>query len=141
MPLNIPNEGERQILRLALNNVSQEDLWLTLFGNNVTPAENDNVTFYTELTGGGYANIQLTGANWTVANGNNAVATYAAQTWTFTGATTSNTVYGYMVKGKVSMTVYWSEKFSDGPYPINNNGDAITITPRLELNNPGDPGA
>jgi len=132
MPLNAPNEGERKMLQLIVNNASGENLYLTLFGNNMTPAENDNVTFYTEITGGGYANIVLTGANWSIANGNNAVATYAAQTFSFTGATTPNTVYGYMVKG-ISHTVYWAERFSDGPYAINNNGDAITVTPRLEL--------
>jgi hypothetical protein len=133
MPLNAPNEGERRMLQLILNNTAQDDQFLTLFGNNMTPAENDTVAFYTEITGGGYANITLVGANWTVSNGNNAVATYAAQTFNFTGATTSNTVYGYMVKSKTTMTVLWAERFSDGPYPINNNGDAITITPRLEL--------
>jgi hypothetical protein len=133
MPLNSPNEGERRMLQLILNNTPQDDQFLVLFGNNMTPAENDNVTFYTEITGGGYANITLAGANWTVSNGNNAVATYAAQTFSFTGATTPNTVYGYMVKSKTTMTVLWSERFSDGPYPINNNGDAITVTPRLEL--------
>lgn len=133
MPLNSPNEGERRMLQLILNNTAQEDFYLTLFGNNMTPAENDNVTFYTEISGGGYANISLVGANWTASNGNNSFATYAAQTFNFTGATTPNTVYGYMVKGKTSNTVMWAERFSDGPYPINNNGDAITITPRLEL--------
>jgi hypothetical protein len=133
MPLNAPNEGERRMLQLIVNAATPEDLYLVLFGNNVTPAENDTAATFTEISGGGYANISLAGASWSVANGNNAVATYAAQTFTFTGATTPNTVYGYVVKGKTSNTVFWCERFSDGPYPINNNGDAITITPRLEL--------
>lgn len=133
MPLNAPNEGEARMLKYIVNFTAPEDLYLVLYGNNVTPAENDTNLTYQEVSGGGYANISLAGANWTVVPGNNAVATYAAQTWNFTGATTPNTVYGYIVKGKTSNTVMWAEKFSDGPYPINNNGDAITITPRLEL--------
>lgn len=133
MPLNSPNEGEARMLEFIVNKTAPQDLYLVLFGNNVTPAENDTNLTYTEISGGGYANISLAGANWTVTPGNNAVATYSAQTYNFSGATTPNTVYGYLLKGKTSNTVMWSERFSDGPYPINNNGDAITITPRLEL--------
>jgi hypothetical protein len=133
MPLNAPNEGEARMLEFIVNKATPQDLYLVLWGNNVTPAENDTNLTYQEISGGGYANISLVGANWTVTPGNNAVALYAAQTFNFTGQTTANTVYGYLLKGKTSNTVMWSERFSDGPYPINNNGDAITITPRLEL--------
>ncbi len=141
MPIAVPNEGEQRMLELVLNKSSGENLYLILFGNNVSPSENDNVANYTEISSGGYANKSLTGANWSVANGNNCVATYTAQTFSFTGATSPNTVYGYALKQVTSMRLMWTERFSDGPYAINNNGDSITITPRIELNNPTDPGA
>jgi hypothetical protein len=133
MPLNAPNEGESRMLEYIVNKSTPATLYLKLFGNNMTPAENDTAASFTEVSGGGYANKSMTPANWTVANGNNAVATHTAQTFTFTGATTPNTVYGYYLVSSTDNRVMWSERFSDGPYAINNNGDSITITARLEL--------
>jgi hypothetical protein len=125
------------MLELIVNKQSTtSNLNLKLYGNNGTPGDQDNAVgtfWYTEISGGGYLQKVLDGAVWGVANGNNCVATYTAQTWSFTGATTPNTVYGYYVTQNVGGRLMWSERFTDGPYAINNNGDAITITPRIEL--------
>lgn len=53
--------------------------------------------------------------------------TYAAQTFTFTGA--AGNVYGYFLKRATGGELVVAERFSDGPYNIANNGDTITITP------------
>lgn len=131
--LNAPNEGESRMLETIVNKTAAETLTLKLFGNNITPGEADTAATYTEVSGGGYAAKTMTGANWTAANGSNSYITHSAQTFSFTGATTPNTVYGYYLVQSTSNRVMWAERFSDGPYAINNNGDSITITARLEL--------
>lgn len=131
MPFNVPNEGESRMLEYIVNKVAPENLVLRLFGNNFTPGENDNTASLTEISGGGYASKTLVGASWSVANGNNAIATYATQSFVFTGPTTPNAVYGYYIT--TSNRLMLVERFADGPYPINNNNDSISVTPKLEL--------
>ena len=32
----------------------------------------------------------------------------------------------------------WGERFTDGPYPITNNGDVIKVTPKLQVKKQGE---
>lgn len=126
MALSFPNGGEDIALSYLVNKVATpENLVLRLYTSDTTPAEGDVVGTYTEATGNGYSAITLTGASWTVSGG----ATYAQQTFTFTGAL--GNVYGYYYTRATSADLVASERFSDGPYNIQNNGDQIKITPTI----------
>jgi len=108
-------------------------LTIKLFTNNVTPADTDTAGTYTEATGGGYAAKTITNGSWTVTVGNDpSDAAYAQQTWTFTGALTTNpTIYGYYVVD-ADGTLLWAEKLAASFTPAN-NGDELKITPKFQL--------
>lgn len=132
MALLVPNGGEVIALSyLVGKTASTENLVLRLFTNNKTPAEADVVGDYTEATGNGYASITLTGASWSVTGGAPTTAAYAQQTFTFTGAL--GNVYGYYLTRATTGDLVYSERFSDGPYAIANNGDQIKVTPSITL--------
>lgn len=134
MALVVPDVGEVRLLGMALGTLAQEDQTLKLFVTNVTPAEGDTAGTYTEATGGGYAAKTLTAANWpdpTTAAGTTS-SSYAEQTYTFTGALTTNpTIYGYFVVGATSTVLLWAE-LAGATFTPANNGDTYKVTPRLE---------
>lgn len=127
--LLVPNNGEGDALGFFVNKVAPETLVLRLYTNNITPAETDVAATYTEAAGNGYASISLTGASWTVVEGAPSEASYAQQTFTFTGAL--GNVYGYFQTRTTSGRIALAERFTDGPYNIVNNGDQIKITPKV----------
>lgn len=131
MTLLVPNEGESQILGIMLGKIAIESLRLRLYSNNKTPAEADTPASYTEATGGGYASVLLTAANWTLTEGAPTLAEYPMVTFTFTGGI--GNIYGYYVTGETSNKVRWAERFTDGPYDVQATGDQISVTLRVTL--------
>lgn len=129
MTLLVPNNGEGDGLGYFVNKTAPQDLVLCLFTNNITPAETDTTATYTEAAGNGYANAALAGANWVVTEGAPSNASYAQQVFGFTGAL--GNVYGYFLKRAASGRIAWAERFTGGPYDIQNNGDQIKITPTI----------
>jgi hypothetical protein len=125
--------GQDQALGYVTNKVtSTENLVYRLFATNVTPSHTDTFGTYTEATGGGYSSIALTGASWSIsATGGVATASYAQQTYTFTGALTTNaTIYGYFVTGATNTTSeYLAEAFTS--FTPAANGDNIKLTPTI----------
>lgn len=130
MALLVPNTGEVIALSLLVNKTAPENLVYKLFATNVTPAETDTAASYTEASGGGYAAITMTGASWTVTGGAPSTAAYAQQTYTFTGALTTNaTIYGYFVVQASSGTLVLAETFTS--FTPAANGDNIKLTPQI----------
>lgn len=131
MSLVLPNQGEQIALEALLNKTAPQNLDLKLFKSNTTPGEADTEATYTEATFTGYAAVQLTAANWTVTPGAPTEAAYAQQTFTSSAGSQNENVYGYYIVQRVSGKLVWAERFSDGPYNIVNNGDAIKVTPKI----------
>lgn len=131
MALLVPNGAEQVMLENILNKTAPENLTLILYTNNITPGETDTIATYTEASGSGYAAVALTAANWTATPGAPTEAVYPEVTFTFTGAL--GNVYGYAIKGATSGNLKWAERFSNGPYNVQNNGDQIKVTPKLTL--------
>ena len=131
MTLRIPNEGEARLLGMALGKIAPEPLWIRLFANNMTPAETDTTASYTEVSGHGYGEQALTAASWELTEGAPTEATHPQMEWIFTGE--AGAVYGYYIVGESSGKVLWAERFSDGPYVINLDGDRIRVTPKITL--------
>lgn len=133
MTLLVPNDGEDMMLQHIINKTAPENLSLRLYKSNTTPSETDTAVTYTVADFTGYANITLTGASWTVTPGAPTEASYAQQTFSSTAAQATQQVYGYYVVQVTSGKLMWAERFTDGPYPIANNGDQIKVTPKITL--------
>ena len=131
MALLAPNAAEDVMLQNILNKTLPQNVVLRLYSNNVTPAETDVAATYTEVTGFGYTSVTLPGTSWTITPGNPTSASFAQQTFTFTGS--FGNVYGYFMTQLTSGFIMWAERFTDGPYNIVNNGDQIKITPVITL--------
>lgn len=128
MSLVVPTVALNAILNEILN---RPNLKLKLFSNNVTPGPSTTNASFTEVSGGGYAAVTLTFANWVVSAG---VATYPQIEFDFTGATTApGTIYGYYIVDTDDVTFIWAERFSDSIVPvIVADGSIGKITPRIE---------
>jgi len=131
MTLMVQNVGEVTALSYLVNKVATtRDLIYRLFSNNITPAETDTAATYTETTGGGYAQKTLTGASWTVVGGAPTQASFAAQTWTFSGAVGgTGIIYGYYVVRATDLDLVLSETFT--PFTPAAAGDNIILTPQI----------
>jgi hypothetical protein len=131
MAIVVPNGGEVLALGFLVNKSTPENLKLRLYESNTTPSETDTIATFTTATFTGYADATLTGASWTVTGGAPSSATYAEQTFTSTAGSQSKSVYGYCYLRTTTGDLVAAERFSDAPYSIVNNGDAVKITPAI----------
>lgn len=131
MALLVPNAAEDVMLQNILNKTAPQNQTLKLFKSNTTPAEGDTEATYTEADFTGYASIALTGASWTITAGAPSEAVAAEQLFTSSAGGQSQNVYGYFVVQTTSGKILWAERFSNGPYLIQNNGDVIKVTPKF----------
>jgi len=131
MALLVPDDGEIVALEYLVGKDTTENLDMRLFQSNTTPAEADTLATYTESTWTGYASIALTGASWTTTTGAPSDVAYAQQTYTSSADQASESTYGYLMKRVTTGDLILAERFTDGPYAIANNGDAIKITPQI----------
>lgn len=131
MALTVPNSAELIIIQYVLNVSTPEGLVLHLYSNNILPQETDTISNYIEVTGGGYASVSLVAGNWNIVAGTPTTAEHSEVVFTFTGAV--GNVYGYFVTRTTGGELFWSERFTNGPFNIQTNGDEIRVTPRLTL--------
>lgn len=136
MALVLSDIGADAILEAYFNKsypAGGDDLTLKLFATDITPADTDTASTYTEAAGGGYAAKTLTNGSWTVASANDpSDAVYAEQVFTFTGALTTNgTVYGYFIVDADGVLIF-AEKLAASFTPAA-NGDHLDFTPKFQL--------
>ena len=117
----------------SLGLTSANDFQIRLFCNNYTPLQTSVAADFTQATGGGYAAKTLSNGSFTVTVGNDpSDAVYAIQTWTFTGALTTNlTVYGYYIVD--SDGVLLCAETGPATYTPTTNGDVLTVTYKMQL--------
>lgn len=129
MSLVVPNASEIDILQTILTPA----LTFRLYSNNVTPGPADVAATYTEVAGGGYASKALVYGSWIFTAGAPSYASYAQQTWTFTGATNApSTVYGYYVTRNTDGKLMWAERFPVAMLPFAPvAGSLVKITPKF----------
>jgi hypothetical protein len=137
MVLVVPNTSEIELLKRMLQ---FSPVVLRLYQKNATPTAGSNLGSFTELTFSGYTELTCAGAGWTVTSNTStgaAVATYAAQTFTFSAATTGNTVYGYyVVDNNPTPNVMWAERFTpSAPFNIPAAGGNLVINLSISLEN------
>ena len=136
MALVLSDNGADAILEAYFNQsypTGGNDLTLKLFVTDVTPADDDTASTYTEAAGGGYAAKTLTNGSWTITPANDpSDAVYVEQIFTFTGALTTNgTIYGYYVVDDDDVLIF-AERLSASFTPAA-NGDHLDLTPKFQL--------
>ena len=125
------NQGEVIMLEAAVNKLAGQNLVLRLFKNNYTPVEADTEAAYTEADFTGYAAITLAGATWATTVGAPSDVTYPEQTFTSSANQAAQSIYGYYLTQVTSGKLVAAERFSNGPYTMQNNGDALKVTPKI----------
>lgn len=126
----VSDVGADAILKCYFNNTRPSggnNFTLKLYCNNYTPVQTSIASNFTEATGGGYVAKTLTNGSFTINTANDpSDATYATQTWTFTGALTTNpTIYGwYLVDGD---GVLITAGLLDAANTPTANGDTLAI--------------
>lgn len=131
MPGVVVNTGLAYLGGCGVNKTTPGDLVLCLYKSNTTITSATVLADLTEADFIGYSPITTIGALWDVTTGNPAVMTYAQQTFISSAAQATQDVQGYFVKQ--GTTLIGAEPFEDAPNPITNNGDAIKVTPTLNL--------
>ena len=132
--LSILNKTIGTLPTNSLTLASQYNYQLRLYATNVTPDPNggDTAGTYTQAAGGGYAAIELAYGSATIANNNPSDIRWAEQTFTFTGALTTNgTIYGYYIVDCNGVLVT-SEKAASSFTPAT-SGDTYKVTPIIKL--------
>lgn len=131
----VPDIAGLELLKKVLND---ENVILKLYKNNYTPDEDSLLSSFTDANFDGYVQKTLVTASWAIPTSespvapcvdNEAVSTYAEQSWTC--GTAGNTVYGYYVVGVTSTKLLWVDSFSV-PRALG-DGDILRIIPKLQL--------
>lgn len=127
MALVVPTVAKTHWLNVLLGNTADEDIYLRLFTNDITPDASTVLGDFTEATGGGYTQKTLAKASASVAAG---VATWAESSLSFVAGGPA-AVYGYYLVGVDSGSLLGAEVFTDGPYAANVAGTEILVTVKL----------
>ena len=132
MTIVIQDGAESNALQLFTNKIATgQDLILKLFKSNTTPADADIASAYTVADFTGYANKGLAGASWTVTGTAPTQIAFTQQTFTSSADQTLQNVYGYYYIRTTAVDIMGAERFTSAPFPIENNGDEIRITPQI----------
>lgn len=104
-----------------------------LFKNNVTLSRTTVIGSLTESTYTGYAAQTLNGATDGGIDVNNwDTWSWPVKTFQQTGASASETAFGYYVTDSAGTTLLWGENFTT-PQVFTNSGDGFTITPTFSF--------
>lgn len=106
---------------------------LRIYGNDVTPGDDSLAGDFTQISGGGYAAVALAAGSWSITAATPSIASYAAQTFTFTGPIGGpGTIYGYYILDSTGLLIL-AERLPFPPFSPANNGDAMIVTPQIQL--------
>lgn len=135
----VPQVAQELILNQILDKAPIVTFPLTvkLYSNDVTPAQDDVASDYTETTGGGYADVDIPdGSDFTVVAGNPSQATFADFIdFNFTGTTGgSGKVYGYFIVDANGVLIGAQRGSAPSGITIA-NGSLVKILPVLKLGN------
>lgn len=111
------------------------DLKLRLYSNVYNPSPASVIGSFTEVSGGGYAAIDLLTGDWSYGTVSPVTASQTVKTFGFTGVTGgSGVVYGYYVTNVAGSTLYWAEALPGAYYPFTPANTAyIRIYPIISL--------
>ncbi len=135
----VPQVAQELILNQILDKTPIVTFPLTvkLYSNDVTPAQDDVAGDYTEVTGGGYADVDIAdGTDFTVTAGNPSQAEFADFIeFAFTGTTGgSGIVYGYFIVDANGVLIGAQRGSAPSGITIE-NGSLVKVLPIITLGN------
>lgn len=134
MAFQIQSFGLTALLPNLLSYLS--GLTLHLYQNNYQPTKSDTVANYTEATFPGYASVSLNTWGTVYQNGNGDAETdEQIHTFTCTGTSPANTVYGYYVTD-ASNNLIFAESNPIGGTLVNTASQTYVAQPRLVFTSP-----
>lgn len=111
----MPNEGKLKVLEEVFRaTATRESFVLDLFQSNTTVADSSTAASFTIATFTGYTQIAISRSLWNaavIAANIGTITTNFAPTFTCTGGS-SQTVYGWILRGATSNVVYFGENFA-----------------------------
>lgn len=127
----IPNEG---LLKLAVQNwgvpgAAQEDFVVDLYSNNYTPVAGSSASNFTIATFTGYAQVAVARSTFgspSIVGSTGNVTSSVSPTFTCTGGS-SQTVYGWVMRGASSGKVYAAQLFTTAFTVV--AGSNVQLTP------------
>lgn len=125
------NEGRIDQLATLLTTAGSY-LRVGLFTSPTTNAKTNTLASYTAATFAGYSAQTATWSSPALDGNGNATYTGSTVTFTSTGASPTNVIYGYYLYQSGTGKVWYSELFS-APVTINASGQSITVQPTMYL--------
>lgn len=123
------DEGENRILDILFGATAVDGtLYLGLYTDETEPAETAGLADLTEVSGDDYARKSLSRGSWDVTAD---LASYAQQTFEAGGEWGDVTGYFIGTSSDNTGKLLFVEHFTNGPYPIYNDGDQIKVTPKV----------
>ncbi|MBD3216596.1 MAG: hypothetical protein GF311_28535 [Candidatus Lokiarchaeota archaeon] len=121
-------EGQQEILKRFLGIKSNGNLNLHLFTDDRTPELADTVSNFTEVSGGGYAEITIPSTDWNVSLDSTTVKMVCnEQSFTFTSQIPR--INGYYLTTEDNLVLIDAKRFSDAPIENYNEGSlAVNLT-------------
>lgn len=131
MGLVVPNAIEIEVINQQLT----PTLTLRLYGNNVTPNGASATANFTEIAGGGYANVVLPFASWSIISGDPSYGLNAVQNFIFTGPIDPpGTIFGYYITRNTDNALLLAEIFPLALVPfVPIAGSQIVILPKFSV--------
>lgn len=122
-------------IQLQLLKPNYQSAVLKLFKNDYTPVDTSTLANFTEADFDGYAPITLNAWGNAFINGSNiAEIDEVVRTFTCTGNTTPNTIYGYYLEDVANQYLF-AERNPAGGIAINTAGQVYVVWPRVTLRN------
>lgn len=122
----VGNDFKQQMLLAGLT-----DGYILLFQNDYTPVDTSVLDDFTEADFSGYARAGLDAVDWSVTSADPAVATQSDVSFISDADQAAQTIYGYGLFLDDD-TFVTGERFGTAQ-TVQNDGDQITISPRVRL--------
>jgi len=132
MPDIFPLEGLKDVFQELADSGAIPAYWhVRLFKNNVSIGASTVIGDFTEADFSGYANVVAGSPVVDTDGAGRGRLTCAAVTFTCTGASPSNDIYGYYVTNSHTNKLVWAQAWPSAPVTINTAGQFLTVVPRL----------
>jgi hypothetical protein len=117
---------DNQMLARHLRRIIRESTRLKLY------TATRNGASFTEARGGGYSDVELVAADWTITTTDPPHAESRVQQFVFDGTATLSIAGAYLVESAGGGVLWW-EPFEQGPFDMRRPGDLVPVRAVLNL--------
>jgi hypothetical protein len=125
-------DGEDEFFKRLIGRSASTNLVMKLYSNERVPGKSDTITEFTEVTGGGYAAIEILEADWSIDNSTGVTILSVTKNFHFTGVVA--VVYGVYLTNLAGTKIIDAFALTDAPVAIGGGGGDIEVTFNIKLN-------